>query len=70
MKFKITKGDYIELIQLLKALNLASSGAEAKILVEEGLINLNGETEYRKRAKVRTGDTVRFDEEDITVTIE
>lgn len=58
--FKITKGDYIELFQLLKAVNLAGSGSEAKMFVEEGIIYLNGEKEFRKRAKVRPGDKVEL----------
>lgn len=51
--------DYIELIKLLKLLHLAESGAHAKFMVGEGQIQLNGETEYRKRAKIRSGDIVQ-----------
>lgn len=54
----ILKNEYIELIKLLKLLNLAESGAHAKFIVEEGIVKLNGETEYRKRAKIRPGDIV------------
>lgn len=67
MTFTITKGEYIELIQLLKALSLASSGAEAKMMVEDGCVKLNGVVESRKRAKVRSGDLVQF--EDIEIKI-
>jgi ribosome-associated protein len=49
---------YIELIKLLKLLHIAESGAHAKILVEEGKVMLNGNTEYRKRAKLRPGDVI------------
>jgi ribosome-associated protein len=55
--FKI-KGEFIELIQLLKVLGIAETGGHAKQIVEEGGVKLNGETEYRKRAKLRTGDKV------------
>ncbi len=55
------RGEYIELIQLLKALKLVNTGGHAKIVVEEGEVKLNGETEYRKRAKLRPGDKVEFD---------
>jgi ribosome-associated protein len=51
-------GDFIELYKLLKIFNLAESGAHAKIMVEDGLVKLNGETETRKRAKIRPGDKV------------
>jgi len=57
--FSLTK-EYIELIKLLKLLNLVESGAEAKIVVEEGLVECNKEIEYRKRRKLRVGDVVTF----------
>ena len=52
------KNEYIELIKLLKLLNLAESGAHAKFLVEEGDVIRNGILEYRKRAKIRSGDII------------
>ena len=54
------KGEYIELIKLLKFLNIAESGAQAKIMVENGEVILNDELEYRKRAKLRTGDEIKI----------
>ncbi len=59
--------DYIELIKLLKLLNLVESGAEAKIAVEEGLVRCNHVTEYRKRKKLRTGDLVIFQNKKIKI---
>ncbi len=67
MKFKIHT-EYIQLIQLLKAVNLVESGGQAKHLVEDGLVSLNGEQEFRKRAKLRPGDIVQI--EDIIIEIE
>ena len=64
--FELT-GEYIELIQLLKATRIAQSGAEAKIFVVEGLVTLNGVLESRKRAKVRVGDKVVV--EDVTIIV-
>lgn len=55
------QGEYIELIKLLKALNLVSSGGEAKAVVEDGLIQVNGEVETRKRKKLKPGDVVEFE---------
>ncbi len=52
---------YIELIKLLKAENIASSGAEAKMMVEDQLVNVNGSLETRKRAKLREGDIVEIE---------
>jgi ribosome-associated protein len=50
--------EYIELVKLLKLLRIAESGGHAKILVEEGEVFLNGKQEFRKRAKLRSGDRV------------
>ena len=61
------RSDYIELIKLLKLLNLVESGAEAKIAVEEGLVKYNNEIEYRKRKKLRVGDTVLFQNNKILI---
>ena len=58
-EFKLT-GDYIPMIQLLKATNLVSTGGEAQIVVSEGEVKYNGEVDYRKRLKVKRGDTVEF----------
>ena len=61
------KGEFIELIKLLKFSGIASSGGEAKALVEEGSVLLNGEVEHRKRAKVKRGDQVEFNGELIKI---
>ena len=60
-------GDFIELYKLLKFIQLAQSGGEAKMMVEEGLVKLNGEIELRKRAKVKPGDLVEARGYQITV---
>lgn len=64
--FKI-KGEFIELIQLLKVLGIAETGGHAKIIVEDGLVKLNGEIEFRKRAKLRVDDKVEVDGEIIVM---
>ena len=59
MEFELKQGsDYIELIKLLKAVNVAESGAQAKQMVEQGRVSVDGHTEYRKRAKIGRGSTV------------
>ena len=68
MEFELQSGsDYIELIKLLKALNIAESGAQAKEMVDDGLVELNGKPENRKRAKVGRGDEVKIFDYTITV---
>ncbi|OFY90235.1 MAG: hypothetical protein A3K10_09155 [Bacteroidetes bacterium RIFCSPLOWO2_12_FULL_31_6] len=60
--------DYIELIKLLKLLNLVASGAEAKLSVEKGFVNFNDIQEFRKRKKLRTGDIITFQNYKISIT--
>ncbi|MGC6433725.1 MAG: RNA-binding S4 domain-containing protein [Crocinitomicaceae bacterium] len=60
-------GEYIELIQLLKATGIAETGGHAKMIVENGLIVRNGEIEFRKRAKLISGDIIVLDDIEITI---
>jgi len=50
--------EYIELYKLLKVLDLVDSGGEAKMIIAEGYVSRNGETELRKRAKIVKGDVL------------
>lgn len=59
-QFTLTE-EYIELIRLIKHLNWVGSGGEAKMVVDEGLVQVNGEVEHRKRRKLRKGDRVLFE---------
>jgi len=60
-EFKI-EGEYIELIQLLKATGIAETGGHAKFIVEDGEVIRNGEVELRKRAKLVPGDVIEIDD--------
>jgi ribosome-associated protein len=68
-KFKI-EGEYIELIQLLKAIGIASTGGHAKMIVDEEMIIRNGELETRKRAKLIAGDVIEIQVEQIRIELE
>ena len=57
MKIEI-KGDYIELQQLIKLADIASAGGEAKQMIQDGIVQVNGETETRRSRKIRKGDFV------------
>jgi ribosome-associated protein len=61
------KGDFIQLIKLLKVTGVADSGVDAKILVEEEKVSVNGALELRKRAKICPGDKVTVDDISIVV---
>ena len=54
----------VELYKIIKFEGIAASGAEAKQIIAEGLVTINGDVEMRKRRKMVAGDTVRvFDDE-------
>ena len=57
--FKI-EGEFIELIQLLKAIGLANTGGHAKMIVDQEMVTRNGEIETRKRAKLIAGDVIEI----------
>lgn len=57
VEFKI-EGEYIELIKLLKATHVTVSGAEAKQMVDSGVVVRNDEIESRKRAKITPGEKI------------
>ena len=59
--------DYIPLNKLLKASGLCQSGGRAKITIESGAVQVDGKVEYRKRRKIRNGQTVKF--EDISIEV-
>lgn len=66
IEFKL-QGEFITLIQLLKAAGLVQTGGEAQIMVTEGKVKYNGEVDLRKRLKVRTGDIISFNGKKIHV---
>ena len=59
--------EYIELNQLLKLMQLVQSGGHAKIVIEDGLVMVNGEVEYRKRKKMRDDEIAELDGQRIIV---
>lgn len=58
---------FIELDKLLKRENLAASGGEARYLISEGLVEVNGRVETRKRKKLYTNDVVVFNGEKLRI---
>lgn len=53
--------DYIKLGQALKAANLVGSGVESKIVIQEGLVTVNGQVELQRGKKLVDGDIVEFE---------
>lgn len=52
--------DYIKLGQALKAAGLVESGVEAKEVVQEGLVKVNGEIECQRGKKLTGGEIITF----------
>ena len=59
--------EFIELHKLLKFMGVAESGGEAKLLVAEGLVKVDGAVELRKACKIRAGQVVETGDCRITV---
>jgi len=57
----------IELYKLLKFESLVGSGGEAKYVICEGLVRLNGKVEIQKRKKIVSGDVVEFNGESMRI---
>ena len=64
--FEISSGS-IELFKILKFEGLAASGGEAKALIAEGQVQVNGAVETRKRKQIVAGDRIDFAGETIQV---
>ena len=57
----------IELYKILKFESMVQSGGEAKFVIAEGLVRVNGEVETRKSKKIIAGDIIEFGEEKIQI---
>ena len=65
----LVREEPIELCQLLKFAGLADTGGEAKFIISEGLVLLNGEVETRKRKKVMAGDRITYADQTVIVQV-
>lgn len=61
------RDEYIKLGQALKAAGLAESGVDAKEMILNGEVKVNGETEYQRGKKLYDGDTVTVGSETIQI---
>ncbi len=61
------KDDHIRLGQALKAAGVAGSGVEAKFLIKDGQVTVNGETEYQRGKKLYDKDMVECNGETIQI---
>ena len=56
-----------ELYKILKFENMVESGGEAKMVIAQGLVRVNGEVETRKRRKIVAGDEIEYEKERIKI---
>lgn len=61
------KDEFIKLGQALKAAGLVESGVEAKEVIQDGLVKVNGEVDTRRGKKLYAGDIVTYDGEAIKI---
>ena len=59
--------DYIKLGQLLKLAGFVSSGVEAKIVIQNEEVSVNGETDTRRGRKIYPQDVVEYQGQQVTV---
>ena len=63
------KDDFIKLGQALKLAGLAGSGVDAKFMIEDGIVSVNGEVELRRGRKVRPGDVIELEGHQVKVCL-
>ena len=61
------RDEFIKLGQALKAAGLVESGVEAKEVIQDELVQVNGEVDTRRGRKLYDGDIVFFDGEEIQI---
>ena len=65
---EITK-EPVELYKILKFEGMVNSGGQAKSVIEDGLVTLNGKVETQKRKKIMSGDVISLWDETIQVRL-
>ena len=61
------RDEFIKLGQALKAAGLVGSGVDAKLVIQDGLVKVNGETEVQRGKKLYDGDVVTFEGDTIHI---
>lgn len=59
--------EYIKLGQALKAAGLVGSGVDAKFVIQDGRVQVNGSVEYQRGKKLHDGDVVTYEGETIKI---
>lgn len=61
------RDEYIKLGQALKAASLVQDGVEAKLVIQDGEVKVNGEVDTRRGRKLYDGDMISFDGEEVKI---
>ena len=61
------RDEYIKLGQALKAAGLVSSGVDAKMVIQDGLVTVNGHVELQRGKKLYDGDIVEFQGQQVKI---
>lgn len=61
------RDEFIKLGQAMKLADLVSDGVEAKYVISDGLVKVNGEVDTRRGRKVYVGDTISYNGQDVRV---
>ena len=69
MRFVELNAEPVELYKILKFEGMASSGGEAKLVIEQGQVLVNGIVETRKRKKIVSGDIIEFNDEKVCMKL-
>lgn len=67
MELITLRDEYIKLGQALKVTGAVGSGVDAKLVIQDGLVKVNGEVEYQRGKKLYDGDIVEYQDEMIKV---
>ena len=60
--------EFIKLGQALKIAGLVESGVDAKFVIQDGLVKVNGETELQRGKKIHDGDLISYNGETVKVS--
>ena len=69
MEKVIIRDDFIKLGQAMKLAGMVGSGVDAKMLIQDGQVEVNGEVEYQRGKKLHEGDVITFTVNSVTSSL-
>ena len=67
MEKVIIRDDFIKIGQAMKLAGMVGSGVDAKMLIQDGQVEVNGEVEYQRGKKLHEGDVITFNGESVQI---